>query len=121
MPSDKGTLIDYLKKDARTNRSFVTEDVKDGKRSVLSYEIISSDEETQTLKIRLKTGRHHQIRVQLAHALCPIIGDTKYKTDGSEHYNRTHQIRQLQLFADHLVFFHPKDERRMEFILGKDI
>jgi len=117
MPADHGTLTDYLRKDARTNTSSVTSDRRAGKRSILDYEVILSEEHTQILRIRLKTGRHHQIRVQLSHAGCPILGDTKYKSPESEAYAKARGIRQLQLFADHLVFLHPKDRRKMEFFL----
>ena len=115
MPEEKGTLTDYLIKDARTNTSSVTVDHKNGKRSVLDYEVTKTEEKTQIVRIRLKTGRHHQIRVQLAHAGCPLLGDNKYKTDEAESYAKENGIRQLQLFADRLTFIHPKTKKKMEF------
>lgn len=117
MPDGKGRLVDYLVKDARTNTSRVTENRNEGKRSVLDYEVLSEDKECQTLRITLRTGRHHQIRVQLSHAGCPILGDTKYGTEASECCGRARQIRQLQLFADRLCFRHPVSAETMEFAL----
>ena len=115
MPEEKGTLTDYLIKNARTNTSSVTTDHKNGKRSVLDYEVMKTEEKTQMLRVYLKTGRHHQIRVQLAHAGCPILGDSKYKNDEAETYAKANDIKQLQLFADRLTFIHPKTKKKMEF------
>ena len=121
MPAEKGTLIDLLMKDARTNTSRVTNDPGVGKRSVLDYEVIRTGEHLQLLRIRLKTGRHHQIRVQLSHAGCPILGDMKYKSAASEEYAKVHAIRGLQLYADHLVFYHPVSRKKMEFSIEPDL
>ena len=106
-PSEKsGTLVDYLLKDGRTNMSrVVPEGTKGSKRSELKYEVLEFWEEKSLLKIRLLTGRHHQIRVQLAHAGMPIVGDAKYGTAGG----------QLCLCSFKTAFRHPRTGRRMEF------
>lgn len=109
-PSDKeGALVDYLVKDGRTNTSrIVPKGTKDGKRSELRYEVVSEWENRSLLKIRLLTGRHHQIRVQLAHAGMPIVGDTKYgNPDGSK--------GQLCLCAFRVTFCHPRTKKPMSF------
>ncbi|KXL53461.1 ribosomal large subunit pseudouridine synthase D [Anaerotignum neopropionicum] len=83
LPEKKGTLMDYLKKNMRTNLSEVVSS-KDrmAKKSILHYEVLETlTEENQTLsyvEIQLETGRHHQIRVQTSHAGAPIWGDKKY-------------------------------------------
>lgn len=83
LPEKKGTLMDYLKKNMRTNLSEVVSS-KDrmAKKSILHYEVLETlKEENQTLsyvEIQLETGRHHQIRVQTSHAGAPIWGDKKY-------------------------------------------
>ncbi len=106
-PSEKsGTLVDYLLKDGRTNISrVVPEGTKGSKRSELKYEVLESWEDKSLLKIRLLTGRHHQIRVQLAHAGIPIVGDAKYGTAGG----------QLCLCSFKTAFRHPRTGKRMEF------
>ena len=83
LPEEKGTLVDYLKKNMRTNLShIVSPKEKAGKKAVLHYEVLEKiKEEEQVLsyvEIQLETGRHHQIRVQTSHAGAPIWGDKKY-------------------------------------------
>ena len=80
MPEQKkGTLEDYLLRDGRTNTSEVVSKGKpDAKRAALSYEVLEQKDGRAVLDIKLETGRHHQIRVQLAHAGFPIVGDKKY-------------------------------------------
>lgn len=114
------TVEDYLVKDGRANLSKVcTPDTPDAKLARLSYTVVteepklftpSSEAETE-LDILLDTGRHHQIRVQLAHLGCPIVGDAKYNpaTDRSR--------RNICLCAYCLEFIHPKSKKRMQFSL----
>lgn len=104
-----GTLVDYLIKDGRTNTSrVVPKGTKDGKRSELRYQVLKEWEDKSLLNIRLLTGRHHQIRVQLAHAGTPIAGDAKYgKADQNP--------GQLCLCAYRVVFRHPATKKVMSF------
>lgn len=70
----------------------------------------ASKQESHSLylaEIELKTGRHHQIRVQFAHAGCPLYGDRKYNPDTKG--------RELALFSHYLEFTHPKTKKRMRF------
>jgi 23S rRNA pseudouridine1911/1915/1917 synthase len=116
MPQKQGELTDFLVKDARSNTSrVVSEKDKNGKRSVLSYEVSEETEKTQTLRILLKTGRHHQIRVQLSHAGCPILGDTKYGTEEAKRYAVELGIKQLCLCASRLEFTHPVTGKQLQF------
>ena len=70
-----GTLVHYLKKDEKQNYTTVFDIPTDGAlKAELDYEVIGNN----ILKIHLKTGRSHQIRAQLAHVGCPIVGDSKY-------------------------------------------
>lgn len=72
-------LIDELEKDGRTNTSkVVAKKTANSKRAELSYKVLKETEEGSLLEVSLKTGRHHQIRVQLAHAGSMIFGDAKY-------------------------------------------
>ena len=87
-PSEpKGTFVDYLKKDGRTNTSAIVPadaaaNDKEAKLSKLEYEVISYDEvkDITHVRIHLITGRHHQIRVQFASRRHPLVGDYKYAT-----------------------------------------
>ena len=63
------------------------------------------------VKIKLDTGRHHQIRVQMANMGCPIWGDAKYNTATVE----DRRFRQIALCAYKLEFVHPKTKKKMEF------
>lgn len=81
----KGTFVDYLKKDGRTNTSAVVPsdaaaNDKEAKLSKLEYEVMSYDEvkDITHVRIHLITGRHHQIRVQFASRRHPLVGDYKY-------------------------------------------
>ena len=124
MKDASGKLSDYLLKDGRTNSSSVVSKGQGGKLAELEYEVqakessdIETDDATERVDIRLLTGRHHQIRVQLSHAGVPIVGDLKYGSEGSISFAKENGIKQLCLCAYHLTFRHPADGRKMDFIL----
>lgn len=103
-------LEDYLLKDAKKNLVSVTADKKNGKRSVLDYEIIKQDmsKKFTLVRIHLLTGRSHQIRVQFSSRGCPVAGDMKY---GS----KTRLKRGIALHAYELSFPHPTKKDIMTF------
>ena len=73
------TLIHYIRKNQNQNKSYIVDTpVKDSKEAVLSYKIIYVFKNYSLLEIDLKTGRHHQIRCQLAKIGSPVLGDLKY-------------------------------------------
>ncbi|MBQ4275233.1 MAG: RluA family pseudouridine synthase [Lachnospiraceae bacterium] len=113
----EGTLTDVLYKDAKQNISMVVKEgdahFKDGKKAILNYREVSPGE----LDIKLITGRHHQIRVQLASAGHPILGDLKYGTDESKEETKNKGIDRLQLTSYKLVFRHPTTKK--ELIIGE--
>lgn len=112
----KGTLVDYLVRDGRTNTSAVAErGAGDAKRAELSYEVIEHKDGRAVLKIRLETGRHHQIRVQLAHAGMPIVGDRKYNF----RENMTPSGKELCLCSYRIGFRHPKSHKNLVFEIDK--
>ena len=112
----KAVLEDYLVKDGRTNTSRVcTPSEKDAKKAILSYELIATekdgDKDLSLVKVKLDTGRHHQIRVQMANMGCPIWDDSKYNTMAVQ----DRRFRQIALCAYKLEFVHPKTKKKMEF------
>lgn len=114
------TLTDYLLKDGKTNMSRVVSALeKDAKKAMLSYEILSvkesADEKLALLSIQLETGRHHQIRVQCAHAGMPLLGDQKYGSKESQEYSQNQNVKDVALCAHKLTFKHPKTGKKMEF------
>lgn len=111
-----GMLEDYLVKDGRTNTSRVcSPSEKNAKKAVLSYEVIATgkdgDKDLSLVKVKLDTGRHHQIRVQMANLGCPIWGDAKYNTAMVQ----DRRFRQIALCAYRLEFVHPKTKKKTEF------
>ena len=115
--TDEGTLVDYLVKDGRTNTSSVAKaGEKDAKRSELNYKVLKRSEETTLVEVELITGRHHQIRVQMANAGWPLYGDTKYNPA----FQETKEHVQTALCAYQLSFVHPKSKKVMEFSIEPD-
>ena len=107
-----GTLEDYLYKDERNNTSkVVKEGTKNSKYAKLEYEVLKYNEEINlsVLRIKLDTGRHHQIRLQLASRNHSICGDQKYGTRG--------RGKQISLWAYKLEFPHPVTKKMMSFEL----
>lgn len=106
--SSNGTLINYLKKDEKQNKVSIAPRAEEGaKRAELSYNVLAKKDNLALLKISLKTGRSHQIRVQLANIKCPIVGDQKYG-------NQTQKVP-LNLFATSIRLIHPVTKQSMVF------
>lgn len=95
----KGVLVDYLM-ESKTHQVYITKNEKLGKKAITSYELIKQKGLYNLLDIEIKTGRKHQIRVQLANAGFPIVGDKKYSDKKSP-------LRSLALCANYLEFNHP--------------
>ena len=75
----EATLTDWLTRNERQNKSYAhNREVPGAKKAVLSYKVRSMSDNYMLLEVRLMTGRHHQIRCQLAHMGCTIKGDLKY-------------------------------------------
>ena len=105
-----GTLEDYLYKDERNNISkVVNKDKKGAKYAKLDYEVMGykPDKDLSLVKVNLHTGRHHQIRLQMAHSGHSIFGDQKYGTRGKG--------KQIALLAYYLEFEHPVTKEKMQF------
>ena len=121
-----GILEDFLIKDGRTNTSRIgTKDEPDAKYARLNYEIQKKAGKKALVRIEIHTGRHHQIRLQLAHIGYPLIGDTKYGKPASNNSGMGSKSgrtgggvrEQLALCSYKLVFDHPATGERMTFEL----
>mgnify|MGYP001191579110 FL=1 len=111
-PEKAGILENELVKDGRNNVSRVVPEKTSGsKHAVLEYEVLETKEGKALVRIKLKTGRHHQIRVQMANIGCPLLGDKKYNVNLMEDKRTTFPA----LCSSRLCFFHPKTGKPMEF------
>lgn len=100
--NEQGHLTNYLLKNEKTNKSFIhKDDSKGALLSELKYNVLIKGDNYSLLEIDLMTGRHHQIRAQLANIGCPIKGDLKY---GS---NRSNPDGSISLHARSIEFTHP--------------
>ncbi|MCW3072592.1 MAG: pseudouridine synthase [Bacteroidetes bacterium] len=99
---ESGKLVHYLKKNEAKNMSKAFDNEQSGAlRSELDYKLICSSDNYYLLEITPLTGRHHQIRVQLASMGCPIKGDLKYG------FNRSNKDASIHLHARKIEFIHP--------------
>lgn len=98
----KGTLTHYLKKNSKNNKSTVYSKALTGaKKAVLHYQVVKQLDNYTLLEINLETGRHHQIRAQLAAMGSPIKGDLKYG------FPRSNKDGSIHLHAKYISFIHP--------------
>lgn len=101
-PKDADELSDYMIKNEKQNKSYVvSSSTKGAKLAQLRYRVIASSDSYYLLEVELITGRHHQIRTQLAHIGCPIKGDLKYG------YPRSNPDASICLHAYKIEFEHP--------------
>ena len=111
MELKSGKLTDYLKKDGKMNCSCVVDkNVQGAKRAELEYRVLEEKDGYSLVAVRLITGRHHQIRVQMAHAGCPLCGDRKYGAPDQGTGGDS-----IGLCAARLSFLHPRTKKKMEF------
>jgi 23S rRNA pseudouridine1911/1915/1917 synthase len=97
-----GTLVHYLIKNEKSNMSKAYEKpVAQALKAELEYELVASSDNYHLLKIKLLTGRHHQIRCQLSAIGCPIKGDLKYG------FGRSNEGGFIHLHSHQLEFTHP--------------
>ena len=103
------TLINFLKKDTKKNKSFVyKKEIEGSKNAVLHYKVIKKLENYFLIEIDLETGRHHQIRTQLSHIGSTIKGDLKYG------FPRSNKDGSISLHARKIKFTHPVSKEEIE-------
>lgn len=107
----KGTLVNWLKRNHKQNKSYAyPSEVTDSKRAELDYSVLKELDRYTLLEINLKTGRHHQIRAQLAAIGSPIKGDLKYGFD------RSNPDGGIHLHARQLSFNHPVKKEPLNLV-----
>ena len=110
-PKPQDTLIHWLKKNPKNNKSSAfTKEVAGSKKAILHYKILKKLDTYYLLEIELETGRHHQIRSQLAFIGSPIKGDLKYGFD------RSNPDGSISLHARQLDFEHPVKNEVMTIV-----
>ena len=105
----EGELVHFLVRNEKQNKSYAYDkEVPNSKKAILHYRLIGHSENYYLLEVDLKTGRHHQIRCQLAEMGCPIKGDLKY---GSP---RSNPDGSICLHARRVRFIHPVSKELIE-------
>ena len=105
----EGELVHYLVRNEKQNKSYAYDkEVKNSKKAILHYKLIGHSQNYYLLEVDLKTGRHHQIRCQLAKMGCPIKGDLKY---GAQ---RSNPDGSICLHARMVKFMHPVSKELIE-------
>lgn len=107
---DNATLMHWLVRNPKQNKSYAYDkEVPNSKKAILEYQVIKKLDNYFLLQINLKTGRHHQIRAQLAKIGCIIKGDLKYGAD------RSNKDGGIHLHARSLSFLHPVKKEVLVF------
>lgn len=110
-PKIEDTLIHYMQRNTKQNKSYAyAENTSNRKKAILHYSTKAKLTNYTLLEIELETGRHHQIRSQLASIGCPIKGDLKYG------FNRSNQDASIHLHALKIKFEHPVKKESIELI-----
>lgn len=107
----EGELVNYLVRNEKQNKSYAYDIEKPGsKKAILHYRLIARSDNYSLLEVDLKTGRHHQIRCQLAKMGCPIKGDLKYG------FPRSNPDGSICLHARRVRFVHPVSKELIDVV-----
>ena len=110
-PKMRDTLVHYLKRNPRQNKSYAhLKEVPGSKKGILHYKVLDNLDNYFLLEIDLETGRHHQIRSQLSAIGCPIRGDLKYG------FPRSNPNGGIHLHARSLKFIHPVSKKEISIL-----
>jgi 23S rRNA pseudouridine1911/1915/1917 synthase len=113
-PKESDRLVHYMVRNAKQNKSYChTVPSSGAKEARLSYKVIGKSDNYFLLEVNLETGRHHQIRAQLAHIGCPIKGDLKYG------FPRSNPDGGISLHAREIRFVHPVTKE--ELVIKADV
>ena len=141
LPDDRGSLTDYLIRKEDGLAAVISEKEKDSlcdnvitlengekirtvagdvKKAQLEYEVVKRTEETTLLRIKLLTGRFHQIRVQLSHLGYPILGEKNYGSELSVNYSQDKGIKDICLVSYKFELKHPVTKKALSFEISPD-
>lgn len=116
-PMPKALISDFMIKDKASNLSRIVEKGTEGaQNALLEYTVIGNANDNESIHladIHLITGRHHQIRLQMANAEMPLLGDRKYGTEESEALSDEYAINAVALCAYKLSFTKPGSDERI--------
>lgn len=109
--AEEGELEHWLVRNEKQNKSYAYDEERQGaKKAVLHYKVIARSDNYNLVEVDLKTGRHHQIRCQLAKIGCPIKGDLKYGAD------RSNKDGGISLHARSAEFVHPVSGKEIRIV-----
>jgi 23S rRNA pseudouridine1911/1915/1917 synthase len=107
--SNTGHLENFLLKNEKQNKAYVHQkEVSGSKKAILDYRVVSQSDKYTLIEVVLHTGRHHQIRAQMAHIGCVIKGDLKYGA------KRSNADGSIHLHARYLSFIHPTTKETIQ-------
>ena len=110
-PAEEGELVNWLVRNEKQNKSYAYDTERaDDKKAILHYKVIARSDNYYLLAIDLKTGRHHQIRCQLAKMGCPIKGDLKYG------FPRSNPDGGISLHSRSAEFIHPVSKEPVSIV-----
>ncbi|MDO4292325.1 MAG: RluA family pseudouridine synthase [Eubacteriales bacterium] len=115
------TLTDWLAKEPGGGGRITASSEPGARQARLTYRCLEQKEGCALLEIDLETGRHHQIRLQLAHAGLPLLGDQRYGTPESRELSQRLGVRRICLQAAALTFFHPTSGKKVSYELEDKI
>ncbi len=107
-PQQQGTLTHWLVRNEKQNKSYAYDSERpNAKKAILNYKLVGASDRYNLIEVQLLTGRHHQIRCQLAKMGCPIKGDLKYGAD------RSNLDGSISLLARKVEFVHPVSKQNI--------
>ena len=110
-PEGTGHMVHYIIKNEKQNKSYVhSEQIKGSVKAELKYIVLGKSDNYYLLEVELLTGRHHQIRAQLAEIGCPIKGDLKYGAA------RSNENAGIHLHARKIEFIHPVTKEPIKIV-----
>jgi 23S rRNA pseudouridine1911/1915/1917 synthase len=113
----RGELVDYLVKEGNVGRvGEATE--KEAKQAILQYKVIKSmTPDCSLVDVHIETGRFHQIRLQMANAGHPILGDLKYGSKESIEMSWKYQVKNVALYAYRIQLYHPMTGKKLDYAI----